>query len=129
MMVPLVLAVTLAPPVAPPPPPGPVPEKIAFVQSKEALKEGKLIRASVKLLSPGTYYVVGGYVVDYDAKFQFLEGKLTKAKYYVIRKVVSERPTAIVELEFPIKALPPLVKPVAHVAIFSERAHVPILAP
>ena len=61
-----VLAVALAPP---PPaslpvlPPPRVPETVAVIMTKETLKDGNLIRASVKFLKPGTYFVVGGYVV------------------------------------------------------------------
>jgi hypothetical protein len=126
-----ILAVAFAPPELPPPkvdPPGPLPVTVAAVQSKQVVREGKLIKTSIKFLQPGTYYVVAGYVVDYDHKFQFLKGKKSGTEYFAVRKVVSEKPVAIVEMGLPIK-VPPLVKPIAHVAVFSSLDHIPVRAP
>ena len=101
----------------------------ANVQNKEVLEDGKLIKATVKIGKAGTYFVVGGYAKDIDAEFKFLKGKLSGTKFYEIRKVVADNNNLTVDLSFPIKALPPLVKPLVRVAIFNTVDDIPTVSP
>ena len=101
----------------------------ATVQSKEVLEDGKLIKATVKVAKAGTYFVVGGYAKDTEGAFKVLKGRLSGTKYYEIRKVVADNNNLLVDLSFPIKALPPLLKPLARVAVYNNEADIPTASP
>lgn len=105
----------------------PVPTTVAFVQNKESLNDGKLIKARVQFFKAGTYWVAGGYALDFDAQFQFLQGKKSKLKYYELRKVMSEKDNATADLEFPIKTLPLVPKSMVYVAVFHKIEDIPVL--
>jgi len=107
----------------------PVAETTAFVQSREASDDGKLIKAKVKFLKAGTYFVAAGHVVDRDARFQFLEGKRSGMKYFEVRKVEAAKDDAMVEISFPLKGLPPLVKTKPWVGIYEKAEDVPVTTP
>ncbi len=106
-----------------------VSDKVAYVQSREAAEDGKTVKVKVKILKAGVYLVAAGYVVDRDARFQFLEGAKSGTKYYETRKVDAIKDNISVEITFPLKAVPPLVKSRLWAAVYLKPENIPVTSP
>jgi hypothetical protein len=106
-----------------------VSDKVAYVQSREADDDGKIVKVKVKILKAGVYHVAAGYVVDRDARFQFLEGKKSGVKYYEVRKVDAIKDDVTVEIIFPLKGKPPLVECKLWAAVYDKLEKIPVTTP
>jgi hypothetical protein len=103
---------------------GVVSDSLVYVQSAVVSPDGTTITAVVKVRTKGTYVVVGGYVIDKDAKFQFYKGGLSKKKAYE-EKVLRGEVGDSVEIVFKVVPPPPVVKAMPRVRIYLPKEPIP----
>jgi hypothetical protein len=103
---------------------GVVADSVAYVSSQTVSPDGRTITAVVKVRAKGTYIVVGGYVIDKDAKFQFYKGGLSKKKSYEEKELRGEVGDSV-EIEFKVNPPPPIVKAMPRVRIYLPKEPIP----
>jgi hypothetical protein len=107
----------------------------AYVQAREIGDGGKTIIAKVRVLTPGAYFVAGGYVINDAGKIVFYTGEKSKFAYHEVKILKAEAP-GVFPVEFKLKAVPPLAMTpegarwyVPRVMVFARAEDVPVYRP